>query len=291
MPDTFGFGVSEEQALATLRAVFASPITMLDTSAIYGNGESERRIGLALREQGGLPPGWVLATKADRDAHTGDFSGLQMRRSVEESLQRLGLERLQLVYLHDPEHTTFENVMSPGGPLAVLQQLQAEGLIEHLGLSGGPIDMLLRYLAATDAFAVVITHNRYTLLNRSAEPLLAAAQASGIAVVNAAPYNSGILAAGPDANPRYAYREAPPSIIARARAIAALCADHGVPLAAAALQFSLRETRIATTVVGLTSPEQVDRTLELAKHSIPDALWEAIAAVGPVDMGDPEEGR
>jgi D-threo-aldose 1-dehydrogenase len=121
--EAFSFTVPEDRALATLRAVFASPITFVDTSANYGDGTAERRIGVVLRELGGLPPGRVLATKADRDMTTGDFSGAQMKRSVEESLQRLGLDRLQFVYIHDPEHTTFENITSRGGALDVLQDL------------------------------------------------------------------------------------------------------------------------------------------------------------------------
>jgi D-threo-aldose 1-dehydrogenase len=95
MPETFAFSVPLDQALATIRATFTSAINFMDTSAIYGFGESERRIGLAIKEMGGLPPGFVLATKADRDPDTGDFSGEQFKRSVEGSLERLGLDRLQ----------------------------------------------------------------------------------------------------------------------------------------------------------------------------------------------------
>src|SRR5690349_8639272 len=108
MVETFAYSVPEERALATVRAAFSSPINFADTATIYGDGESERRIGIVLREIGGLPDGYVLATKADRDSQTGDFSGEQFKRSVEESLERLGLDRLQVVYIHDPEHTTFE---------------------------------------------------------------------------------------------------------------------------------------------------------------------------------------
>src|SRR5437867_2501005 len=121
MPQTFAYEVPEERALATIRTFFAGPLNFLDTAASYGDGESERRIGIVLRELGGLPSGFVLATKADRDLQTGVFTGAQMRRSVEGSLRRLGLDRLQIVYIHDPEHTTFENVMGPGGPLEVLR--------------------------------------------------------------------------------------------------------------------------------------------------------------------------
>src|SRR5215213_11111619 len=109
MPETFAYSVPEDSALATLRAAFGGPINFMDTAAAYGDGESERRIGLALRELGGLPAGYVLASKADRNLQTGDFSGEQIKRSVEGSLRRLGLDRIQVMYIHDPEHTTFEN--------------------------------------------------------------------------------------------------------------------------------------------------------------------------------------
>lgn len=289
MPETFSYSVAEESALATLRAAFASPINFMDTAANYGNGESERRIGLVLREMGGLPEGYVLATKGDRDMETGDFSGEQFKRSIEGSLERLGLDYLQLVYIHDPEHTTFENVMAPGGALDVLQQYQAQGVIGYLGISGGPIDMMMRYVE-TGAFVALETHNRYTLLNRSAEPLLQLAAERGVAVVNAAPYGSGMLAKGPDAYARYAYQDAPAELVERARKMAAICKEYDVPLAAAALQFSMRDPRIATTVVGMSRPERIAQTIELAQHPIPDELWARLDAVGYL-TDDPEANR
>lgn len=289
MPDTFGYGVSVEQALDTLRAAFSSPINYLDTAASYGDGESERRIGLMLRELGGLPEGYVLGTKVDRDGKTGDFSGEQMKRSLERSLQLLGLDRLQIVFLHDPEHTTFENVMGPGGPLEVLQDYQRQGVIDQIGVAGGPVDMMIRYVE-TGAFGSMITHNRYTLLNRSAAPLLEAAAQRGMAVLNAAPYGSGILAKGPSAYARYAYQEADATTLRRAQHMEAVCNEHGVPLAAAALQFSLRDPRITSTIIGITKPERVAQTVELAQHAIPDELWPLLDAEG-YDDSDPEVNR
>jgi D-threo-aldose 1-dehydrogenase len=139
----------------------------------------------------------------------------------------------------------------------------------------------------TGAFAALETHNRYTLLNRSAEPLLDLAARRGMAVVNAAPYGSGMLAKGPDAYARYAYQEAPAALVDRARRMAAICHEYGVPLAAAALQFSLRNPRITSTVVGMTRPERIAQTLELARHPIPDAIWPRLDAEG-FDVEDPE---
>ena len=272
MPETFAYDVPEERALETVRAFFASPFNFLDTAASYGDGESERRIGLVLREMDGLPPGFVLATKADRDLQTGTFTGAQMRRSVERSLRLLGLEQLQFVYLHDPEHISFEAAMQPGGPIEVLEQCKDEGLIAHLGVAGGPIDMMMRYVE-TGLFEAAISHNRYTLLNREAEPLWELCASQGVAAVNAAPYGSGLLAKGPGAYPRYMYGEAPPNLLRRAERMEEACKRYDLPLAAAALQFSLRDARIVSTVVGITRPERLAETLSLAQQPVPDELW------------------
>jgi D-threo-aldose 1-dehydrogenase len=275
MPETFEYSVSKQRAFDTLHTVFESPLNFLDTAASYGDGESERRIGEVIGEIGGLPEGCVLATKADRDLQTGDFSGEQMRRSVERSLRLLGLDRLQLVYLHDPEHETFEYMMAPGGPVEVLLDLKDEGGIEHLGIAGGPIDLMIRYVE-TDLFEAVITHNRYTLVNRTAGSLLDVAAKRGVAALNAAPYGSGILAKGPDAYARYEYKQAPQEMVEQVRAMERACRESGVPLAAAALQFSLRDPRVLSTIVGISRPERVGQTLELAAHLIPDGLWEEL---------------
>jgi D-threo-aldose 1-dehydrogenase len=288
MPNTFEYSVSKQRAFGTLRAVFGSPLNFLDTAASYGDGESERRIGEVLRQIGGLPEGCVLATKADRDPKSGDFSGDQMRRSVERSLRLLGLSRLQLVHLHDPEfldepgREPFEYMMAPGGPVEALAGLKEEGVIEHLGVAGGPVDLLIRFVR-TDLFEAVITHNRYTLVNRTAEPLLDLAVQRGVAALNAAPYGSGILAKGPDAYARYEYREAPQEMVESVRKMDDVCREFGVPLAAAALQFSLRDARVVSTIVGISRPERVEQTLELATHPIPDELWPILDSLVPPD--------
>jgi len=275
MPDTFAYSVPEERALETVRALLESPINFIDTAASYGDGEGERRIGIVLKERGGLPPGYVLDSKADRDLKTGDFSGDQMRRSVERSLRLLGLEKIELMHLHDPEHTTFAEAMAKGGPVETLQRLKEEGLIGSLGVAGGPIPMEIRYVE-TGLFDAVITHNRYTLLDQSAEPLLQIAHERGLGVLNAAPYGSGILAKGPDAYPRYQYQQAPPEMVEQTRKLAAACERHGVSLRVAALHFSLRDPRIHSTIVGMTRPERVQQAVDDALTPVPDALWQEL---------------
>jgi D-threo-aldose 1-dehydrogenase len=283
MPETFDYSVGEERARETVRAVFDSEINFLDTAAAYGDGESERRIGSVLREMGGLPEGFVLATKADRNLQTDEFTGEQTRRSVERSLGLLGLDRLQLVHLHDPEYAAdtkdpFAHMMAKGGPVEALAGLKEEGVIGHLGIAGGPVGLITRFVE-TGIFQAAITHNRYTLLDRPAEPLLDLCAERGVALLNAAPYGSGILAKGPDAYARYEYREAPPRMVEQARRMQRACEESGVPLAAAALQFSLRDPRIVSTVVGISRPERVQQTLDLASQEIPQGLWDELEAL------------
>ena len=270
MPGLYGYSVSEERAVATVQAVFDGPINFLDTS--NGYGDAERRIGLAIAERGGLPEGFVLATKADPDKTTGDFSGERVRTSVRESLDRLGLDHLQILHLHDPERISFDEAMADGGPVEAMVALKREGLVDHLGVAGGPVDLMRQYIA-TGEFELVLNHNRFTLIDQTADELIDDAVRLGVAYLNAAPYGGGILSKGPDAQPRYAYGATPDSIIDRARAMAEICERHGVPLLAVALQFSLRDARISSTVVGVSSPVRVAETVDLAGIELSDELW------------------
>lgn len=281
-PAQYGYDVDEETAVDTILRVFDGPFTFIDTSNEYGGGASEARIGRAIAERGGIPEGFTVATKVDPLPGSTDFSGDRVRRSVEESLGRLGVDTLQLVYLHDPEKISFAQGVAPGGPLEALIRLRDEGVIEHLGVAGGPIDLELRYLA-TEAFDVVISHNRYTLIDQSAEPLLDDARRRGVAFVNAAPFGGGMLAKGPRAVPRYCYAPVSAATLERALSIESLCADYDVPLAAAALQFSTRDPRVTSTIVGMSRPDRIEHTQGLLEHPIPEELWARLlplAAIG-----------
>lgn len=281
MPQLYGYDVSDEQAVATVAAVLDSPIRFIDTSNGYGaHGQAEKRIGLALAGRGGPPADLVLATKVDPDPVTGDFSGARVLASYEESLERLGVQKVPLLYLHDPERMQFEHALAPGGPVEALVRLREQGRVDHIGVAGGPVDLLTRYLE-TGAFDVVLSHNRYTLLDRSAEHLFASAHARGIGVVNAAPYGGGMLAKGPDVQAKYGYGERDERVADAARAMAAMCASSGVPLAAAALRFSLRAPFIDSTVIGVTSPERVAQSLDYAAMDIPESLWAELETIVP----------
>jgi len=283
LPRLYGYEVDQARAQATLLAALAGPVNFLDTSNGYGGGESERRIGEALALLGGLPDGYVLATKIDpldvEDGGRLDFSGERALRSVEESLDRLGLEHLELVYLHDPERIGFDEAMADDGPVATLLALQERGVVSHVGVAGGPIALLRRFVD-TGHFSVVLSHNRYTLMDRSALPLFESCAEKGVGVVNGAPFGGGMLAKGPVAQPRYCYREASREVRDRAAAMQAACERYGVPLAAAALQCSLRQPLVASTVVGVTRPERVAETLEHAALEIPEDLWAELDAIG-----------
>lgn len=273
MPQLYGYAVTTERAVATVAAVFDSDIRFIDTSNGYGDdGEAERRIGTAIAERGGLPDGVVLATKVDPDPVTGDFSGERVLASYTESLERLGVERVPLLYLHDPERIPFEDAVAAGGPVDALVALRDRGLVDHIGVAGGPVGLMRGYLE-TGVFDVVLNHNRYTLVDRSAQELFGFARRHGIGVVNAAPYGGGMLAKGPDVQSNYGYRERAGELADAVRAMAEACAAHGVPLPAAALQFSLRSPLIDSTVVGVSSPERVEQTLGYAAWDIPEALW------------------
>lgn len=290
MPDTYGYGVDEVLAHATVRAILAGPVNFLDTSRNYGVGRSEQRIGDVIRELGGLPAGFVLSTKLDRDFETNRFDAARARRSLEESLKALNLERIHLLHLHDPEHAASQDgIDGKDGAIAELFRMKEEGLVDAVGLAAGRVDIMMPLLRNWD-FDALITHNRFTLVNRNALPLIELARERGTAVLNAAPYAGGVLAKGTAAHPRYVYQEATDAMLDPVRAIEAVCARHGVPVGAVALQFSLRDPRITSTICGVTKPERVAETLEWASFPIPDAVWDELATL-PAATDDPEATR
>ena len=290
MPDTYGYSVDDERARQTIRAILALPDGFIDTSRNYGMGRSEERIGQVVRELGGWPEGRILSTKLDRDMETGRFDAAQARRSLEESLKALGVTRVQILHLHDPEHgANLSEVKRKGGALSELVKMKEEGLAVAIGLAAGKIDVMIPILRDWD-LDVLITHNRFTLVNRNAEPMIALAQVRGMAVLNAAPFAGGVLAKGTADYRRYVYQQASEKMLAPIARVEAICARHGVPPGAAALQFSLRDPRIASTICGVSRPERVEETLAWVKWPIADEVWKELLAL-PFSAEDPEMMR
>lgn len=272
MPHAYGHELDAETAIATVQRVLASPFNLIDTSNEYSDGESERRIAEAIRRAGGTPPGFVVATKADPARGGVDFSGDRVRESFQESARRLGVERFELFHLHDPERFDFADMARPGGAIDAMVALRDEGLVGAIGVAAGDLRETRRY-ADTGVFDVVLNHSQYTLLDQSANDLIDHVVASGMTFLNAAPYGSGLLAKPTSAIAHYHYRPAGDEVIGRARRLDELCRAHGIPLAAAALQFSTRDPRISSTVVGVSAPERVDQLVANDALDIPAALW------------------
>lgn len=288
MPDTYGYGVDAERAHDTVRAIFDGPANFIDSSRNYGFGRSEERVGEVIRERGGLPKGFVLSTKLDRDADN-RFDGDRARRSLEESLKALNIDRVPILNLHDPEYADLGEVTGANGSIKALQRMKEEGLAGAIGLAAGRVDVMMPLLREFP-FDAIITHNRFTLINRNADPMIDYCVSKGIAVFNAAPYASGVFAKGSANYRRYVYQEASEAMLEPVRRVEAICARHDVPPGAVALQFSMRDPRIASTICGVSKAERVQQTLEWAQHPIPPVVWDELAEL-PFSMEDPEATR
>jgi D-threo-aldose 1-dehydrogenase len=276
---TSGLGKRPGADLNLAKAILTSSFRQVDTSNNYADGESERLLGAAIRELGGLPENRVVFSKGDQDPVTGAFTGDRMRRSFEESTERLGLATLPLYQLHDPYTIEVHEALAPGGAVDVLLKLREQGRIGAIGIAAGRRELVEEYVK-TGVFDVVLTHNRYTVVDRSAERILELATQRGMTVFNAAPFGSGILAGDNFRGRTYGYSEPSPEFLAHVDRFRALCAEWRVEPAAAALHFSLREPRIHTTVVGINSVERL-RELEAHQRAVIDVeFWSALEALG-----------
>lgn len=253
-----------------VEGVLASPIRVIDTANGYSGGDSERRIGSAIARFGGLPPDYLIVTKVD--ALGSDFSGARVRDSVRESRERLGLDTLPLVHLHDPEFFDSRDLMGPGGAVEALVQLREEGEIQHIGVAGGDTRAISRYLDS-GVFEAVLVHNRWSLVDRSAAGLIQRAADDGLGVINAAVYGVGILANPHGGSASYGYQPASPATLRAIARMTQACERYGTDLATAALQFSLKDPRIHLTVVGVSKPERLEGVLTAANAELPDDLW------------------
>lgn len=302
-----GHEVSDAQAAEALEAAWAAGVRYFDTAPHYGMGLGERRLGEFLRAK--PREEFVLSTKVGRLLVDGpddprpddegfavtttlrrrrDYSQDGVRRSLEESLERMGLDRVDVVFVHDPDDS-FADALD--GAFPALDSLRREGVIGSYGAGMNQQEMLARFVRDTD-LDVVMCAGRYTLLEQGAlDELLPAAQEREVSVVAAAVFNSGLLARDrPPAGVTYDYAPAPPALLERVNAIADVCEGHGVSLPAAALQFALGHPAVATVCTGARSAEQVQRNAALFDVPIPEQLWADLVVAGLLPADTPTPG-
>ncbi len=278
MPENFGHEVAEADAIALVQDVLRSGIRTIDTSNDYSGGRSEERIGAGIAAFGGLPEDVLVITKTDQ--RDGDYSGERVRRSIGESTERLGIGPLPLVHLHDPEFHDFEAMTAPEGAVEALVQARERGEVGHIGLAGGDVRAMRRYLDL-GVFEVLLVHNRWTLVDRSAGPLLDRAASLGVGVVNAAVLGGGILADESGRRTDYGYRPASAETLEAIARMREVCHRWDTTLAAAALRFSTRDDRFASTIVGISRPERIPQTLDAASLDRPQGFWDELEALLP----------
>jgi D-threo-aldose 1-dehydrogenase len=288
--------VADEDAAGAVSAAWRAGVRFFDTAPHYGLGLSERRLGLALvahpREE------YVLSTKVGRvlvpQAGAGrdtegfdvpathqrvwDFSADGVRRSLNASLQRLGLDRVDVALLHDPDDHWLQAVEAA---YPALHELRAAGVVGAIGAGMNQWQMLADLVVETE-LDVVLLAGRYTLLDTSAlDVLLPLCQERGVSVIAAGVFNSGLMASeAPRPGATYDYQPGAPELVERARRIAAVCGRHGVTLPQAALAFPTGHPAVASVLVGMRSPSEVERNIALASRPVPKELWAELVAEG-----------
>ena len=288
---------SAEDAAAAVDTAWDAGIRYFDTAPHYGLGLSEHRLGAALRDR--PRDEYVISSKAGRllvpnehprgvDAEgfmvrddlrrQWDFSRDGVLRSIEDTLARTGLDRLDIVYLHDPDDHWRQAAEEA---MPALAELRDQGVIGAIGAGMNQSAMLARFLRETAADVVMLA-GRYTLLDQSAlDDVLPAAQELGKSVVAVGVFNSGLLSRDrPTEGMKYDYQDAPPALVDRARRIAEVCERHGTTLPAAAIAFPLSHPCTVNVTLGMRNPDQVTRNTALHRDAVPQDLWNDLRAQG-----------
>ena len=283
--------VSDDEAHRVVEAAWQAGMRFFDTAPLYGHGLAEQRLGTVLRTK--PRDEFVLASKVGRllradappepgQAYKGvppvnpvfDFSYDGVMRSVEESLARFGLDRVDVLHIHDPDEHYDEAV---GGAYRALDRLRAEGSIRAVGAGMNQAEMLARFARAAD-FDCFLLAGRYTLLDRTgAQELLPLCVEKNIAIIAGGVFNSGILA-DPRPGATFDYQAAPTELVHKAERLRQICAAHGVELKAAAIQFPLRHPAVPTVLTGCRTVAEVEENVRMFQTHVPDELWRELDA-------------
>ena len=289
-----GREVSEDEWRSALSAAWDAGVHYFDTAPHYGLGLAERRLAAGLAEH----DGFIVSTKVGRLLAPGpgdamddegyavptthvrvrDYSRDGILRSLESSLERLGLDRVDILFVHDPDEYYREALE---GAFPALEELRSQGVITSYGAGMNQSEMLADFVRETD-LDVIMLAGRYTLLEQGAlDDLLPECERRGVSVVAAGVFNSGLLArARPRADVTYNYEPAPPEILARVHRIADVLERHGTTLPEAAAQFALAHPAVATVCLGARSAAQVERNAALLHTPIPEQAWQELVAEG-----------
>jgi D-threo-aldose 1-dehydrogenase len=303
--------IPEARAEATIRAALDAGVGYFDTAPQYGHGRSEHRFGRVLREA--PREAFALSTKVGRMldpvdpaevAHVRwrcplpfairhDYTRDAALRSVEDSLQRLGLARIDVLYIHDVDRAhqgaDYDARLREAldGAVPALIGLRDEGVVGGIGIGVNEVEPCVAFAHAAPLDLYMLA-GRYTLLEQGGlDDLWPLAREQGFSLAIAGPFNSGILATGAVAGARHNYGEVAPEVAALVGRLQAVCEAHGVPLGAAAVQFPLGQERVATVVTGAVRPEEIEANVAWMRHEVPPALWDDLRAQGLIAEGVP----
>ena len=265
--------MNQDLGIATVVAALDAGCTLIDTAALYGRRVSETIIGAALKERPSLRGDVIVTTKVGRLAEGQDYSYDGILRHLEESQRLLDLERFEIVYIHDAMDAPVKDVMGDDGALGALRKLQDEGVVGYVGAAMNDPVCNADYIE-TGEFDAAVVPDAWSLLNQHAlGRILPAAEKHNVGIVIATPLERGLLATGSLTGIDYLARDFSQRCLDHVTKIQTLCNDHGVTMAAVALQWCARDPRVATTIPGARTPDEATSNIAAGAEAIPDALW------------------
>ncbi len=265
--------VDEELGVQTLVAALDAGCTFFDTAQLYNRTVSEKMIRLAFEQRPELKDSCMVTTKVGRRYEGNDYSFDTIIRHTHESLERLGLEKLDIVFIHDAMGYPMEDVMAKDGALGALRHLQDQGVVKFVGTAANDPVTNVEYIKTGEFDAAVIADS-WSLINQVAlKDVFPSAEKHNVGLVTATPIERGLLATGPIGNGAYLARHFSQACLDHVAKIQSLCNDHDIPMIAVALQWCTRHPLVASTIPGARLPEEARISMESAQIEIPESFW------------------